>query len=303
MAPSSQADASAGPGVRARRIWAIITSFITAGAGHALIGETQRGFAWLGASLALLGLMVGATYAGSFVAAAVVFVGLFLVRLLGVVDVARRARRRREVPPLAAAVSATALILAVGYGCQFLARARLTEAFEVPAGGMAPTLLVGDHFLVAKQGEVRRGDVVVFGYPPDPKLTYVKRVVALGGDEVALVGEQLVVNGEAAAQSPDPDATACAQADLDPHHCRAVRETIGGRTYRVVFSGRAQSFGPRRVPEGHAFVLGDNRDNSNDSRVWGTVPLSLVHGRGRFVWWSVDSTGRPRWSRLGNPLP
>ena len=168
-------------------------------------------------------------------------------------------------------------------------RTFVVQAFKIPSGSMKPTLLVGDHILVnkfiygikipftdktiIKLGEPKREDVVVFKYPLDPKKDYIKRVIGLPGDKVELVNKQLFINGRAIA---------------DPH-----------ASYSVY--GNLRNFGPVTVPAHHLFVMGDNRDESSDSRVWGFVPDAYLKGKAFLIYWSWDSANfGVRWRRIGD---
>ena len=168
-------------------------------------------------------------------------------------------------------------------------RTFVVQAFKIPSGSMKPTLLVGDHILVSKfiygikipltdktiikLGTPKRGDVVVFKYPLDTKKDYIKRVIGLPGDRVELVNKQLFING---------------RVTDDPH-----------ASYSVY--GNLRNFGPVTVPANHLFVMGDNRDESSDSRVWGFVPLPYLKGKAFLIYWSWDSKDfGVRWSRLGD---
>lgn len=168
-------------------------------------------------------------------------------------------------------------------------RTFVVQAFKIPSGSMKPTLLVGDHILVSKfiygikipftdktiikLGTPKRGDVVVFKYPLDTKKDYIKRVIGLPGDRVELVNKQLFING---------------RVTDDPH-----------ASYSVY--GNLRNFGPVTVPANHLFVMGDNRDESSDSRVWGFVPLPYLKGKAFLIYWSWDRTDfGVRWSRLGD---
>jgi signal peptidase I len=183
-------------------------------------------------------------------------------------------------------------------------RTFVVQAFKIPSGSMLPTLQIGDHLLVNKfsygvrlpvsgtslisrKGPVR-GDVVVFRFPRDRSLDYIKRVVATGGDTIEIRDKQVFLNGEQAAH---PQA-------------HFTQEDIMSAT-----GGPRDNFGPVRVPEGKIFVMGDNRDNSFDSRFWGFVDLKDVLGRAMIIYWSWDvdkpllSLGRftsIRWDRLGD---
>lgn len=204
-----------------------------------------------------------------------------------------------------------------------IVRTFLLEAFQIPSGSMERTLLSGDFLFVNKAvygaqipgtearlpafGEPARGDVIVFSYPRDPALNYVKRVVGMPGDTVAMRRGRVWVNGnpldEPYAQRTDP-----AHDVTDPQFAwqrgyLADRAVEVRRRYRPT----RDSWGPLIVPPDRYFVLGDNRDNSADSRYWGFVERRAVKGRPLLVYFSFDrDTGHPwswlteiRWSRLG----
>jgi signal peptidase I len=182
---------------------------------------------------------------------------------------------------------AEAIIIAVVLA--LFIRTFVVQAFKIPSGSMKPTLLVGDHILVSKfiygikvpftdkiiikLGTPKRGDVVVFKYPLDTKKDYIKRVIGLPGDRIELINKQLFVNG---------------RVTEDPH-----------ASYSVY--GNLRNFGPVTVPAKHLFVMGDNRDESSDSRVWGFVPLSYLKGKAFLIYWSWDRRDfGVRWSRIGD---
>jgi signal peptidase I len=141
---------------------------------------------------------------------------------------------------------------------------------------------------------------VVFRFPHEPSIQYVKRLVALGGDTVEVRDGRLFVNGREAARTA-LDHPCAPEAGAPP--CTIWREELGGRSYLVTLDEgpRKDRFGPVTVPAGHAFVIGDHRDHSVDSRSWGTVPDALLVGRPRFVWWSGGNDG-VRWGRINAPV-
>lgn len=149
-----------------------------------------------------------------------------------------------------------AVILAV------ILRIFVVEPFYIPSRSMEPTLLPGDRIIVSKFlyhfREPQRGDVIVFRYPRDPKRDFVKRVIGLGGETVALRNGKLYVDG------------------------RQVPETYLPPGLRFA------DFGPVRVPPGQLFVLGDNRNSSDDSRVWGFLPRDMVVGKAVLIYWPLD---------------
>ena len=205
----------------------------------------------------------------------------------------------------------------------FLLRSFLFEPFKIPSGSMIPTLLVGDLILVNKfhygvrlpvintkisQGTpVQRGDVVVFRYPPQPNLDYIKRVVGVPGDEVAYLNKRLTVNGQAVPTNAVPEFF-----DQDAmRYFKQYEEKLGEKPHRLLIDDDRPAFIPGvenfafkdqcrysvegvvcKVPEGHYFMMGDNRDNSLDSRYWGFVPDANIVGKAFFIWMNFGSFGR-----------
>lgn len=202
-------------------------------------------------------------------------------------------------------------------------RSFVVEPFKIPSGSMVPTLRVGDLILVNKfhyglrlpvshtkiwdNHEPQRGDVMVFRYPPNPKLDYIKRVVGVPGDEVAYINKRLVINGE-----PQPVQAKGEFFDADSmRYSNAFTEELAGVTHdmlndqsRPAFISGASDF-PHKdqcrydaqgfvctVPAGHYFMMGDNRDNSLDSRYWGFVPEGNIVGKAFFVWMNLGDFSR-----------
>ncbi len=185
-----------------------------------------------------------------------------------------------------------------------LVRTFLFAPFKIPSSSMVPTIQVGDHIFATMFSygipvpftdiklfpqPVERGDIVIFPYPKDPAVDYIKRVVALGGETVEVQGKTVLINGKPLAEP---------YAYYDP-----ARESVFG----VKCEGLAFC-GPVQVPPGHLFVMGDNRLDSADSRVWGFVDERTVKGKGRIVYWSHDPTedllalAGYRFERLGSVL-
>ena len=169
------------------------------------------------------------------------------------------------------------------------ARTFILQAFQIPTPSMEPTLLVGDHLIVNKMifavGEwawlpgrsIQRGDIVVFRAPPDPRRDFVKRCIGLPGDRIEIVNKSLRVNGAAVDESAyvfHSDPRTYPHAALLPDALR-----------------QRDNFGPIVVPPDSYFCLGDNRDNSDDSRFWGAVPAGSVKGRAEAIYWSADRAG------------
>ena len=178
------------------------------------------------------------------------------------------------------------------------------ENFKIPSGSMENNLLVGDHLVVNKfiysehadtplhgvlpYREPQRGDVVIFKFPEDPRRDFIKRCVAVAGDTVEMRSKQLYLNGE---PRNEPYVV---------HKDERVWPDVPGSPA----SGRRRdNLGPFTVPEGTIFCLGDNRDNSLDSRFWGPVPLSYVKGRAVLIYWSYEAErGDGQWAGVGNRL-
>ncbi len=205
----------------------------------------------------------------------------------------------------------------------FLLRSFLFEPFKIPSGSMIPTLLINDLILVNKfhygvrlpvintkildNNTPQRGDVMVFRYPPKPSLDYIKRVVGVPGDEVAYLNKKLTVNGKPVPKTALPDFF-----DEDSmRYARQFQEVNGSKPYRILNDDDRPAFIPGaedfpfkqncryssegvvcKVPEGHYFMMGDNRDNSLDSRYWGFVPDRNIVGKAFFVWMNFGNLKR-----------
>ncbi len=158
-------------------------------------------------------------------------------------------------------------------------KTHFVEAFKIPAGSMMPTVLIGDRVLVKRSIEknaLQRGALIVFRYPRDRERNFIKRIIARGGETIEGRDKKITINGKV----------------LDEPYVTYRDTTFGSRT-----------FGPIRVPEGTYFVLGDNRDNSMDSRIWGPVPADDVLGTVFKIYWSWDSQSvKVRWDRIGMRL-
>ncbi|BAZ93467.1 signal peptidase I [Thiohalobacter thiocyanaticus] len=200
-----------------------------------------------------------------------------------------------------------------------LLRSFLAEPFRIPSGSMMPTLLVGDFILVNKfayglrlpvvntrfldLGEPERGDVVVFRYPDNPSVDYIKRVVGLPGDRVAYRDKILYINGERMPQQVL--GTYIAEgAGLASTGASERLERLNEVEHRIlVRPGYPNIEGEWMIPEGHYFMMGDNRDNSKDSRYFGLVPEENLVGKAFIIWMSWDGVNnRVTWSRIGDSI-
>ncbi|ADC89368.1 signal peptidase I [Thermocrinis albus DSM 14484] len=204
-------------------------------------------------------------------------------------------------------------------------RTFVAQAYNIPSGSMQPTLLVGDFILVNKLvyrfSEPRRGDIVVFHWPKDPSIDFVKRIVGVPGDTVEIRGTQLYINGK-----PVPMRFVGRGNDMGSPVLKYEETLPNGVTHIVQFYEDPpfprMDFGPITIPDGFYFVMGDNRDNSEDSRYWGLLPRENIVGKVFVIYFSgevppLNSTDvnaltgirqillallNPRWDRIGKPL-
>jgi signal peptidase I len=263
-------------------------------AGYVALGRRQRAIVLAAAELGYLTLAVAAALGGIvwLMGAAVLAACAHLMAAL--VDIARLARSTGRAGRRWGLAIPVAVAFALGFqGMGYGVRAQVLASFRSPSGTMLPTIASGDSFLVDKRAaSPSRGEVVVFRYPPEPATPFavrVKRVVAVGGDTVQVREGHLLVNGE-----PVPTRR-LASGDHDEWE-----ETLDGRSYHVLLTpGRYGSAGSTTVPADHVYVLGDNRDDNNDSRVYGAMPVASVIGRATAIWWSRAPGSGVRWNRIG----
>jgi signal peptidase I len=293
-----------------RKPWlALVLSLFSTGLGHIYCGRIGTGLILFLASLLFAPLAVVAALLEpstpllvGLILAALGVLGLYLFAAL---DAYRTARRMGEnFQPRdynRGIVYALFLLVGVTYpaGVLHFLRANFFEAFAIPNASEAPNLLPGDRILVNKAASrakfPRRGDLVVFHRPGDRRLTYVKRVIALPGDTVAVRAGRVFVNGKKLRRDPLPlSSLASIRDELDG---RVFSESNAGSRYLILI-GPAPSpvadYPPKKVPEDTCFVLGDNRNRSEDSRHFGFVPLGDIVGLVQYIYWPAET-----WSRFG----
>ncbi len=183
-------------------------------------------------------------------------------------------------------------------------RSFLVEPFRIPSGSMMPTLLIGDFILVNKFtygiripvinqkiipiSSPERGDIVVFRYPKQPEVDYIKRVIGLPGDKVEYKNKQVYINNQAISQASIGTYKGVGQGDTMTG-AKHIMEDLITVKHEILTSPNKRTIETSYVvPTGHYFVMGDNRDNSNDSRYWGTVPDENLVGKAFFIWMSWD---------------
>jgi signal peptidase I len=194
---------------------------------------------------------------------------------------------------------------AVPYGR--LIKQHVAQTFKIASGSMYPTMELGDFLCIGKSrpfySSVQRGDIVVFPLPPDPRKNFVKRVIGVGGDTIQMINGELYLNGtivpsrRLVVQNAEP--VLVGTSEVQPV---VYEEQIGDATYQVQYlhDKSMENGGPWQVPQDAVFVMGDNRDNSRDSRMFGTVPRDTVKGKVLKIYWSWDrETGTVRWERIG----
>ena len=222
----------------------------------------------------------------------------------------------------------------------FLLRSFLAEPFRIPSSSMRPTLVVGDYILVNKFSyglrlpiveqkiipisEPKRGDVVVFRYPVNPSQDFIKRVVGVGGDVISYRDKQLSVNDKPLAQRPDGSYSYLEglRFETTERRIEQAQASDGPREYGIavnrdapaVMQGGVRPFPGRencdynergftcKVPPGHYFMMGDNRDASDDSRYWGFVPDDHIRGRAFFIWFNWDDIASLTFQRVGSGI-
>ncbi len=276
---------------------AFLLSFILPGLGQLYNGDVNK-FAWFlllfaGFSVPAIAFVVLYLPENWTMVAMLCSVGLsILVWLAGLLDAWRSASRKRDYQPHAWQGGGVYLLVLVA--CTLVVLPLLTqyvrthwiEAFRIPSSSMEPTVIVGDFIFADKryncsgcEHKVRRGDVVIFVYPNDRTVKYIKRVIALPGDHVRVKGEAVFVNGQSISGKPSVQ-----------NGLAVVQEGYEQAHWVVVWKDRKRPLpqSDLTVPVGEAFMMGDNRTDSNDSRFFGTVPLQDVFGKAQQIWLSYN---------------
>ncbi|SRR5579883_952573 len=202
----------------------------------------------------------------------------------------------------------------------FLLRSFLFEPFRIPSGSLEPTLLTGDFILVNKydygirlpilhtkvfgHSEPQRGDIIVFRWPPNPSVDFIKRVIGLPGDHISYIDKELYINGKKMPQTFLQDETARDENGIE-WQAAEKEEDLSGIKHAIYLDPTTTShdYHDIVVPKGMYFVMGDNRDKSADSRYWGFVPDKEIVGKALVVWMSWNNADtKIRWDRLGTMI-
>jgi len=288
---------------------AVLLSLVLPGFGQFYNGELNKAI-WLFLGFAILlvpGPAFVALYLPSFLMMPTLLIGLVLVVslwLYGMTDARRVARKKQQY--VAREWQVSGVYVLVFLLCNIVTlpmltsevRAHQVASFRIPSASMEPGLLPGDILFSDMRyncpgcgSSVQRGDLAIFAYPNNRTEYYIKRIIGLPGDQIRVSGDKVWVNGSAL--TIRTEATNSGRL--------LVTEASGGRTWQVQWTSTAQVPDLElTVPQGQAFMLGDNRNLSVDSRNFSTVPLQDIVGRARQIWFSASKTDGIRWKRLGN---
>ncbi len=310
-----------GPIRERKPLFALALSFFLTGMGQVYNGKLRKGILFFAASLVVPFLLFQLTVVGPDQTMIVLFALSLLadpgLSIWAALDAWKQAKRSGKDYRLKIYNKLPVYILLIA-GLYLVVFALMTgwrklEFLAVPyrqaTASMAPIILPGDLILVDHRIDhssenlgLRRGELVVFKLPRDKKLRVVKRIIGLPGDDIELRGMELYVNGIkcTSQETPPPEGREDENAGKETV---AVREKSDSGGYTVFYlEGTAKKDFKILVPEGCCFVLGDNRDNSADSRHWGGIPLDDIVARPRIVYFSLDPQGGVRWDRIGKPL-
>lgn len=287
-------------------LFACLLSIAATGVGHIYCGRLVKGLILFFVSFAFgpITVVAAGSSASPLMLAAVIgsLLLMFAIFLYAAIDsalLARRLKSYRLKEYNRWYLYVLLIVVAASYPTNFAhsIRTHVLQAFKVPSASMSPGILPGDHVLLNKTAykmqAPRRGDVVIFTYPDDRRLNYVKRIVALPGDSVEIRDNLLLVNDRQLDSPADPASVPY----FKPEAPQALlTEENGPAVYPVVVNAaKPQNMARTTVPHGHCFLLGDNRGQSVDSRNFGPVPMADILGRLDYIYWPTVS-----WSRLGS---
>ncbi|SDU66790.1 signal peptidase I [Desulfobacula phenolica] len=278
-----------------RKLWvAGVFTFLTIGLGHVYSGKAQKGIIlYLGQYLGLLICMVFLfIYPSLVVIVLFVLLGFayFLYSLIDSIQVSKKGRDSYQLKKYNSWYSYLGILLLSSFIIQPTIsnsiKKHIIQAYKIPDGSLKPTLLIGDQIL-AKTGlslksGIEKGDMVIFPYPQDPSKDFIKRVVAVGGETIEIKEKKVFINGKLI---NEPFILHLDNRMIPPN--LAQRDTMPAI----------------KVPDDSLFVMGDNRDNSHDSRFWGFVKKSSVTGKASIIYWSWDRKDfKIRWDRIGKTI-
>ncbi len=288
--------APAGP---ERRVAGPVIALLFGPLGHIAIGHWRRACGWYGAEVGLTAAMFLGAFLGTPRLLWLAIAATFLIRIAMIADV----RRLDRLAPLPS--RGIVLIVAIGVAIFYdilgiRVRTSFVEAFSIPSGSMYPTLEVGDHLFVKKTSHAfRRGDVVVFAFPHDHTVDYIKRIVAVGGDVISMRGGQLTINGSPVERRRLDEPCLSMQGS-----CALWEESLDGRQWRVALDDLAWShdFPSTAVPEGSTSSSAITATTAATRASGGYLAADLIKGTASFIYWSWDDAHKVRWNRIDQPV-
>lgn len=278
-----------------RKPWlAGLLTFLTIGLGHLYAGMAKRGVVLFLSQGILLAIFLPLILLAPTLIILVISISCgfayFLYCLFDAIKIAKENKFDYQLKKYNKWYLYLAYLVAASFVIQPIVeisiKKNIIQAYKIPSGAMIPTLLIGDHILVDKfiykKNEPQRGDIIIFPYPVNPSQAFVKRLIGLEGDKIEIRDKQLYINDEKYEEdyivNLDPNILPASMAPRD-------------------------NLGPIIVPEGKFFVMGDNRDNSYDSRFWKFVEKSTVQGKVKSIYWSWDKeVFKVRWDRVGKTI-
>ncbi len=269
-----------------RKWWvAGLLSLIEPGLGQIYNGQARKGFIFLAIPLLLFPSIILCVLIDKILLFLILFiifaVAYYIIVAADAILTARKLKpdyTLKKYNKIIVYIGVAALVLVVNTTVSSYIKNNYVQAYKIPSTSNKPTLLVGDHILVAINLSAKNpdcGDIIVFKYPKDPTKDFVKRIVAIGGDVVEIYNKELLINN------------------------KAVKEDYIIHNDSNIYPTR-DNFGPVTVPKNSYFVMGDNRDNSHDSRFWGFIEKSEIKGTVKNIYWSWDKKKfNARWNRIG----
>ncbi len=278
-----------------RKLWlAVLLSILVTGLGHIYSGKVQKGlFLYFFQAIVLIFILSSVVFYTNIFSYIFAFISGIAFIIYCAADALKAARfgkisyslkrYNRWYVYMLCYILANIIIQPV---VTHLVKENTIKAYKIPSGAMLPTIFIGDQILVNrfiyKSHSPEVGDIIVFEYPKDPKTEYIKRIVAIGGDQLEILNKILIVNG-------------IEQNEIYGKH--------GDSIILNKDTSPRDNFGPITVPNNSVFVMGDNRDNSYDSRFWGVVRLDQIKGRAISIYWSWDKEEKKmRWGRIGERI-
>ncbi|MCK5100405.1 MAG: signal peptidase I [Desulfobacteraceae bacterium] len=269
-----------------RKWWvAGLLSLIEPGLGQIYNGQARKGFIFLAIPLLLFPSIILCVLIDKILLFLILFiifaVAYYIIVAADAILTARKLKpdyTLKKYNKIIVYIGVAALVLVVNTTVSSYIKNNYVQAYKIPSTSNKPTLLVGDHILVDRNLSAKNpdcGDIIVFKYPKDPTKDFVKRIVAIGGDVVEIYNKELLINNKAVEE------------DYIIHNDSNIYPT-------------RDNFGPVTVPKNSYFVMGDNRDNSHDSRFWGFIEKSEIKGTVKNIYWSWDKKKfNARWNRIG----